>query len=188
LKKSGLAVLVLVLAIVAVLGIGFVSVSNSIIRSEEEVNVSWAEVQNQYQRRYDLIPNLVETVKGYAAHEEEVFTAIADARAKLGGAQTVPETAEAVNAVEGALSRLLLVVENYPELKADASFRDLTYELSGTENRIAVARQRYNTSVQSYNVKIRTFPNSIVAGMRGVVPKDMFEAQTGASVAPEVKF
>jgi LemA protein len=188
LKKSGNVTLIVVLAIVAVLGIGFVSVSNSIVRAEEEVNASWAEVQNQLQRRYDLIPNLVETVKGYAAHEEEVFTAIADARAKLGGAQSVTETAEAVNAMEGALSRLLVVVENYPELKADASFRDLTYELAGTENRIAVARQRYNTSVQSYNVKIRTFPNSIVAGMRGAVPKDMFEAQAGASVAPEVKF
>lgn len=187
-KRTGLVVVIVLLALVVLFASGFVRISNSIVRAEEDVNVQWSEVQNQLQRRYDLIPNLVETVKGYAAHEEEVFTAIAEARAKLGGARTVDEMAQAVNQLEGALSRLLVVIENYPELKADAHFSELMYELSGTENRIAVARMRYNESVQSYNVYIRIFPNSIIAGMKGVSPKQMFEAAEGAEKAPEVKF
>ena len=187
-KRTGLVVVIVLLALVVLFASGFVRISNSIVRAEEDVNVQWSEVQNQLQRRYDLIPNLVETVKGYAAHEEEVFTAIAEARAKLGGARTVDETAQAVNQLEGALSRLLVVIENYPELKADAHFSELMYELAGTENRIAVARMRYNESVQSYNVNIRVFPNSIIAGMKGVSPKQMFEAAEGAERAPEVKF
>ncbi|MEA4883175.1 MAG: LemA family protein [Clostridia bacterium] len=187
-KRSGLFALIVVLVVIVLLGASYVSISNSMVTSEENVNGAWAEVQNQLQRRYDLIPNLVETVKGYAAHEEGVFSAIAEARAKMGGARTVEETNEAVGQMEGALSRLLMVVENYPQLKADAAFKDLMYELAGTENRIAVARQRYNGAVQSFNVKIRTFPNSIVAGMKGLTPKTMFEAQPGATTAPQVKF
>ncbi len=172
-----------IIGIVAVLLIGvygFVSISNNMITFEENVNVAWSEVENQQQRRYDLIPNLVETVKGYASHEEEIFTSIAEARSQLAGARTVSDKVEASNELEGALSRLLLVVENYPNLKADQSFRDLSYELSGTENRIAVARQRYNDAVRTFNVKIRTFPNSIVASMKGLEPMTMFEAVAGA--------
>lgn len=184
--------LVIGLIVVVVLGLAiggsFISISNAMVVSEEEVNAKWAEVENQLQRRYDLIPNLVETVKGYAAHEQEVFQAIADARARLGGARTVDEKIQASNALEGALSRLLVVVENYPVLKADAAFRDLMHELSGTENRIAVARQRYNESVKTFNTKIRVFPNSIVAGMRGFGAKTLFEAESGARTAPRVQF
>lgn len=187
-KKTGLVVVLVILALVFVGGSWFVKTGNSFVRGEESVNVQWAEVQNQLQRRYDLIPNMVETVKGYAAHEEGVFTAIAEARAKLGGARTVDETQEAVNQMEGALSRLLLVIENYPQLKADESFNNLMYELSGTENRIAVARQRYNDAVQSYNVMIKLFPNSIVANIKGAQPKQMFEANPAALEAPKVKF
>ena len=124
-KRTGLVVVIVLLALVVLFASGFVRISNSIVRAEEDVNVQWSGVQNQLQRRYDLIPNLVETVKGYAAHEEEVFTAIAEARAKLGGARTVDETAQAVNQLEGALSRLLVVIENYPELKADTHFSEL---------------------------------------------------------------
>jgi LemA protein len=188
LKRIGLVVLFAILALLVIGGGWFIRTSNSFVAAEEGVNVQWAEVQNQLQRRYDLIPNLVETVKGYAAHEEEVFTAIADARAKLGGASTPAETQQAVNQMESALSRLLVVVENYPELKADKSFNDLMYELSGTENRIAVARARYNESVQSFNVKIRMFPASIVAGIKGLQAKTMFEATPAALEAPKVQF
>lgn len=187
-KRTGLVFLIAILALI-VLGAGwFIRTSNSFIAAEENVNRNWAEVQNQLQRRYDLVPNLVETVKGYAAHEEEVFTAIANARARLAGAQGPAETQAAVNQFESALSRLLVVVENYPQLKADKSFNDLMYELSGTENRIAVARGRYNEAVQAYNVKIRMFPASIVASMRGLQPKQMFEAAPAALEAPRVQF
>lgn len=187
--KRPLVVIAIAIAVLAAIaGVAFISISNSIVASEEAVNASWSEVENQLQRRFDLIPNLVETVKGYAAHEKEVFAAIAEARSKLAGAQTVPQKIEASNALEGALSRLLMVVENYPQLKADASFRELMYELSGTENRIAVARQRYNETVRAFNVKIRIFPNSIVAGMRGITPRELFEAQSGAESAPKVRF
>ena len=187
-KRTGLVILIAILALI-VLGAGwFIRTSNSFIAAEENVNRNWAEVQNQLQRRYDLVPNLVETVKGYAAHEEEVFTAIANARARLAGAQGPAEIQAAVNQFESALSRLLVVVENYPQLKADKSFNDLMYELSGTENRIAVARGRYNEAVQAYNVKIRMFPASIVASMRGLQPKQMFEAAPAALEAPRVQF
>ncbi len=187
-KRLGLVVLVAIVALVVMGGGWFVRTSNSFVTAEENVNVQWAEIQNQLQRRYDLVPNLVETVKGYAAHEEGVFTAIADARAKLGGASTPAQTQEAVNQMEGALSRLLVVIENYPQLKADKSFNDLMYELSGTENRIAVARGRYNESVQAFNVKIRMFPASIVAGIKGLTAKTMFEAAPSALTAPKVQF
>ena len=180
--------LIIILVIVVVLVVAVIGLYNNLVKLRNMVDNAWAQIDVQLQRRLDLIPNLVETVKGYASHEEEIFTSIAEARSQLAGARTVSDKVEASNELEGALSRLLLVVENYPNLKADQSFRDLSYELSGTENRIAVARQRYNDAVRTFNVKIRTFPNSIVASMKGLEPMTMFEAVAGADQVPQVSF
>ncbi|MDD3654779.1 MAG: LemA family protein, partial [Desulfotomaculaceae bacterium] len=149
--------------IIVVLGIMMISGYNSLVRLSEGVNSSWSQVQNQLQRRADLIPNLVQTVKGYAAHEEQIFTQVAEARSKLAGATTVGEAAQADQALAGALGRLLAIAENYPQLKADANFRALQDELAGTENRIATARMDYNNAVQAYNTKIKVFPTSLYA-------------------------
>ena len=135
-----------------------------------------------------MIPNLVSATQGYMQHEKDVFTAIADARSKLAGATTVNDKVEASNELEGALSRLLMVVENYPELKADTQFTALMDELAGTENRIATERNRYNESVQTFNAKIRKFPTSFIASIMGVEKRDYFEAQAGADQAPSVNF
>ena len=161
---------------------------NGLVGMNEGVNGKWAQVENQLQRRYDLIPNLVESVKGYAAHETGAIQAVADARAKLGGAKT-PETAAAANGeLNGALSRLLAVVENYPNLKADANFRQLMDELAGTENRLAVARKDYNDVVQVYNAKVKTFPTMIIAGMMGFGPREYFKVEEAGKTAPKVNF
>ena len=161
---------------------------NSFVALDEGVNAAWAQVENQFQRRYDLIPNLVETVKGYASHEREVLTQVTQARASVGGAGTVDEKIKANNELSSALSRLLVVVENYPNLKADQSFIRLQDELAGTENRIAVERRRYNEMVRDFNVKVRSFPANILAGMFGFERKPTFEAAEGADKAPEVQF
>ena len=161
---------------------------NSFVALDEGVNAAWAQVENQFQRRYDLIPNLVETVKGYASHEREVLTQVTQARASVGGAGTVDEKIKANNELSSALSRLLVVVENYPNLKADQSFIRLQDELAGTENRIAVERRRYNEMVRDFNVKVRSFPANILAGMFGFERKPTFEAAEGAEKAPEVQF
>lgn len=155
---------------------------------DESVTGQWAQVENQLQRRYELIPNLVETAKGYAAHEEEVFTAIADARSRLAGAATPDEQVAAANQMESALARLLVVVENYPDLKADRQFIQLMDELAGTENRIAVERQRFNEMVRDYNIVIRRMPTAFIARLMGFSAKEYFEATPGAETAPQVEF
>lgn len=180
------------LAIVVILVISlfswFVGTRNQMVALEERIDASWAEVDNQLQRRSDLIPNLVETVKGFASQESEVFTNIADARAKLAGAEGVQETAEGYNEMQSALSRLLVVVENYPELKSNENFIRLQDELAGTENRIAVARKRYNEAVEQFNRRIRMFPGSIIANMMGMEKQPYFEIEESARDVPEVDF
>jgi LemA protein len=178
----------IVLALVAVLVIGAFSGYNGLVSMNEAVNGKWSQVENQLQRRADLIPNLNATVSGYAQHEQAAIKAVADARAKLAGSQGVAAKAEANNELGGALSRLLVIAENYPNLKADQNFRQLADELAGTENRIAVARKDYNDAVQIYNTKIRTIPSSIYAGMLGFGPKEYFKAAEGSQQVPQVKF
>ncbi len=161
---------------------------NGLVSMNENVTGKWAQVENQLQRRNDLIPNLVNTVKGYAAHETQVFKDVSDARAKLGGAKTVAETSAANSQMNSALSRLLMVAENYPDLKANTNFTQLQDELAGTENRIAVARKDYNDAVQGYNAKIKSLPASLYAGAFGFTARDYFKADEAAQKVPQVKF
>ncbi|HPC04947.1 MAG TPA: LemA family protein [Syntrophales bacterium] len=161
---------------------------NAFVTLDEAVKAAWAQVDNQLQRRYDLIPNLVETVKGFAAQEQTVFIEVTKARAQAGGARTVPEKIEANNELTSALSRLLLVVERYPELKSNENFLRLQDELAGTENRIAVERRRYNEAVRAYNVKIRSFPANLLAGLFGFEKQAFFEVPEAAKAAPQVRF
>ena len=175
-----------------------VRVQNELVRLEQDVNEKWAQVQNVYQRRADLIPNLVETVKGFAAQERTVLTEVTQARASASSIKLTPEAlndpqamqkfAAAQGQLSGALSRLLVTVERYPELKSNQNFLTLQSQLEGTENRITVERQRYNEAVRNYNTRLRTFPASLVAGMMGLGPKAFFEAAPGSETAPKVKF
>lgn len=192
-KKS----LWIILGIVAVVVIWVVSSYNGLVNSEVNVDKSWANVETSYQRRADLIPNLVSTVKGYAAHESETLEAVTAARAKatamtIDPATATPEQMEAWMAAQGdvtsALGRLLAISESYPDLKASENFKALQQQLEGTENRISVERTRYNEAVQAYNIKIRRFPSNIIASLFGFERKAMFEAQQGAEVAPVVSF
>lgn len=178
----------IVLAVVAVFAVGIFSSYNGLVSMNEKVNGKWSQVENQLQRRGDLIPNLVNTVKGYASHEQASIQAVADARAKLAGAQGPAAKAQANNEMNGAISRLLVVVENYPNLKADANFRQLMDELAGTENRISVARKDYNDAVQAYNTKIKSLPTSLFAGAFGFGEKEYFKADEAAKAVPQVKF
>jgi len=161
---------------------------NTLVTMDEGVKGAWAQVENQLQRRYDLIPNYVETVKGYAKHEKEVFVEVAEARSKVAGAATVNDKIQANSQLSSALGRLLLVVERYPELKANTNFIRLQDELAGTENRIAVERRRFNELVKDYNVKIRSFPTNILAGMFGFEKAAFFQVPKEQQQAPKVKF
>lgn len=201
--SKGIKTLLIVVAVIVVIGMGLYSFFggnyNKIVVLDEGVKSQWGQVQNVYQRRLDLIPNLVATVKGYAVHESEVFTQIADARSKAGGVMQVsdeilnnPESfkkfQQAQSELSGALQRLLVVTENYPVLKADENFLALQDQLEGTENRIAVERKNYNDVVKSYNVFIKQFPQSIIANMNGFRAKEYFAADEAASKAPTVSF
>jgi LemA protein len=161
---------------------------NELVTMEEQVNAAWAQVENQLQRRYDLIPNYVETVKGYAAHEREVFVEVTEARSKVAGATGKQEQIQANNQLTSALSRLMVVVERYPQLKANQNFIRLQDELAGTENRIAVERRRYNEAVRAFNTRIRQFPTNMVAGLFGFEKAEFYEAPEEAMTAPEVTF
>ena len=161
---------------------------NSFVTQEEAIKAQWAQVENQLQRRNDLIPNLVNTVKGYASHEQAVFQAVADSRAKLAGAKTPEDTIAAANAQSSALARLLAVVENYPQLKANEQFNRLMDELAGTENRVAVERMRYNERVQAYNTLRRRFPSNLTAAMFGFKEHPFFQAPAEAKRVPKVEF
>ena len=194
----GLIALVVVLVLIGGLVAWGVSINNQLVVQEQNVNATWAQVQNQYQRRADLIPNLVETVKGFAQQEREVLQGVTEARARASGVQLTPEALNDPKAMErfqaaqrelgGALSRLLVTVERYPELKSNQNFLDLQKQLEGTENRIAVERRRYNEAVRDYNTRLRLFPGSIVARLLGFVPKAFFEAAPDAATPPRVKF
>ena len=190
-KKVLIGVGIFILAIIVLtvfLGLYVKNVYNGLVTMQETVNGSWAQVQTVLQRRYDLIPNLVETVKGYASHEEGVLTAVTEARARVGGAGTPADRMKAEGELSGALSRLLVVVENYPQLKANQNFIMLQDQLEGTENRISVERQRYNEQAVAYNKAIRVFPRNLVAGAFGFGRREPFEASGVAQEAPKVQF
>ncbi len=200
--KRSTIIILSVLGVLILLGIIIIGWAtgtyNSLVRLDEQTKQAWSQVQNQYQRRADLIPNLVEVVKGYASHEREVFEKVAEARAGVGKLEVTPEVLNNPQAfqrfqqVQGelssALSRLLAVAENYPQLKANENFLQLQSQLEGTENRIAVERRRFNEVIQDFNVRIRTFPTSIIAGVLGFGQKQYFQAEPGAEKAPQVKF
>src|SRR5438552_1802317 len=161
---------------------------NRIVNEEQQVEASWSQVENQLQRRADLIPNLVEVVKGYAKHEKGVFDDIANARAAMLGASSRADKIQAANAFEGTISKLMSISEAYPQLKADGNFQRLMDELAGTENRLAVERKRYNDAVQQYNTDIRGIPGAWWAKIGGFGPKEYFKAESGARAVPKVSF
>jgi len=178
-----------ILLVVVAAGFFFVGIYNNLVGMDQNVKQNWAQVENQLQRRYDLIPNLVETVKGYAKHEKETFENITKARSAWAGAQNTNQKIAAANQIEGALARLMVVVENYPQLQAAPNFRALQDELAGTENRLAVARMRYNEAVQSYNTSARRVPTVFFVRLFGFdSEKQFFKAQEAAKEAPKVKF
>ena len=192
-----LSIPVIIIAVVAVIAIMCVSAYNSLVSSEESVDTAWSQVENVYPRRVDLLPNLVNTVKGYAAHEKETLEGVVSARAKatqmtIDPTNLTPEAIEKFQAAQGelgsALGKLLAITENYPDLKANENFKELQAQLEGTENRIAVERKKFNETAQVYNTSIRKFPRSIVASMFGFERKPYFKAQEGAEQAPTVQF
>ncbi len=195
-KKSYIVLIVLAVVVVGIFA-WFKGTYNGMVRMQEGVSAQWSNVENQYQRRLDLIPNLVSTVKGYAEHEKTTLDAVVNARAEATQMQinldNLDEAAmRKINAVQGelssALSRLMAISENYPNLKANENFHDLQAQLEGTENRIAVERRKFNDTARSYNTYIRQFPKNLLAGMFGFTPKPYFEAQAGAENAPKVEF
>jgi LemA protein len=194
-EKTGLAVLsmvgiIVVVVVLVVIGMALYVIGgyNSLVRLDESVKAAWSQVENQLQRRNDLIPNLVSTVKGYAKQEKGIFENVANARSKLAGAQNVGDKINAANEMSGFLGRLLAIVENYPQLKSDQNFRQLQDELAGTENRIAVERMRYNELVKQFNQSIRVFPKNIIAGLFKFEKATLFEAVEGAKEPPKVDF
>lgn len=187
-KGNALLISVIILVAIGIFGIYVFSKYNSIVTSEENISSKWSQVENQLQRRFDLIPNLVNTAKGYAAHEEEIFLKLAEARSEYGSAKSIEDVANANDELSQALSNLFVVVENYPELKSNEQFNMLMTELAGTENRIAVARKDYNEAVQEYNSTIRRFPGSIIANKFGFELKTYFEVQEGVEEVPTIQF
>ncbi len=188
-KKTGLIILVIIAVLVIWIGSTYAGRRNEMVRKREQVNAAWSQVDVVLQRRADLIPNLVETVKGFAAQEQTVFRDIANARAALMSGRTPQEKIAANTQLDNALSRLLVIVENYPQLRSNENFLRLQDELAGTENRIAVERRRYNETVQDYNTYISLFPNNIVASMSGFTRNDAyFKADEGSRQAPRVQF
>lgn len=197
-SRRGLTITIIVVAVVLLLVFWGVGQYNSLVVLDEQVNTSWSQVENQYQRRADLIPNLVETVKGYATHERETLEGVINARAKA--SQPIIQTGEGMTQEQlnqfqqaqgdltSALNRLMVVVERYPELKADENFRQLQAQLEGTENRITTARMDFNNEAQQYNTKVRRFPTNIFAGLFGFHQRPYFQAEAGAEQAPQVKF
>lgn len=188
---------VVVLGVLAIIALWGVNVYNSLVEGQEDVESAWSQVENQYQRRADLVPNLVATVKGYASHEQETLEGVIAARSKatqitINPDEITPEQLAAFQAAQGelsqALGRLLAVAESYPDLKANTNFRDLQAQLEGTENRIAVARQNFNDTAKRYNTAVRRFPSNIIAAVFGFEKKPYFEAEADAKKAPKVEF
>ena len=188
---------IILIAVIAIASIWGVSAYNGLVKMDESVNTAWSNVENQYQRRADLIPNLVNTVKGYAAHEKETLEAVMAARSKatqmtVDADNLTPEKLQEYQKAQGeigaTLGRLLAITENYPDLKANQNFMELQAQLEGTENRISVERRNFNEVARTYNTSIRTFPKSILAGIFGFDKRPYFEAEEGANKAPEVKF
>jgi len=179
---GGLALIILIIVL------WFIGTYNSLISTDQTVNEKWSQVENQYQRRYDLIEKLVNVTKGYAAHEKTVFEDVTKARSQWASAKNLEEKTKAAEEMNSALSRLIVVVENYPQLKASDVFMNLQASIEGTENRVAVARMDYNTVVKEYNTKIKVIPTSIVAGMYGFTDKPFFEAEKGAEKSPKADF
>jgi LemA protein len=187
--KIALVVVLVLLLVLLAFGGKYVSIRNDLVTKKETVTAAWSQVDVALQRRADLIPNLVETVKGFAKHEEKAIGDVASARAALVGAKSPSDKIAANTQLDGALGRLLVIVENYPNLKANENFLRLQDELAGTENRIAVERRKYNETVQSYNTQIQLFPNNIVASLSGFQREDAyFKTEAGARTAPKVAF
>jgi LemA protein len=187
-QKTALIIIGIIVAVILIPYVYLKSTYNTLVTMDESVKAAWAQVENQLQRRTDLIPNLVETVKGFASQEKDVFIKVTEARSRVAGAGSISEKIAANNQLTSALSRLLVVVERYPELKSNANFMRLQDELAGTENRIAVERMRFNEAVRAYNTKIRSFPTNIIAGMFGFKEATFFEVPKEAQGVPKVKF
>jgi LemA protein len=179
---------IIILVLIILIGFWAVGSYNSFVQSSEQITGQWAQVENQYQRRFDLIPNIVNTVKGVAKQEQAVFTAIADARTHYAGAKTPDQKATAASEVESSLGRLLVIAENYPVLQSSQAYRDLIVELEGTENRISVERMKYNDLVRSYDTKVKSFPTSILAKMFGFSQHEYFNVPESNQAAPTVQF
>lgn len=178
----------IIIAIVVIIGLWMLVSYNGLVTARELYTSQWSQVENQYQRRVDLIPNLVNSVQGAMKQEKEVFTALADARTRYSGATTQADKVATANGVESALSRLLVVMENYPQLKSTDAVRDLMTQLEGTENRVAVERQKYNDQIKGYNLRVQRVPGSILAALFGFDTASYFESAPGSDKAPEVKF